>query len=222
MRATADLPQPIPPVRPTTRLTGAHGSECSLDWQCALGTLPPVRDSTTVGRRLGAVLALGLGLLCLAAPGPASADDYVGAEVCGTCHEAEYAQWKSTPHARALSDLTRPQQQDRVCRSCHTMQPLDDDPIYGGVQCESCHGPGRLYAPRNVMKDEELSKLLGLEAVTEKTCRACHESDGPQVLPFVYAEKLELVVHRPKAPAKAEPGAPKGGAPARPAGSGAP
>ena len=136
--------------------------------------------------------------LSFAAVSPAWASDFVGAETCAACHEAEYRQWRGSPHARALTRLSKTQQRDRICRSCHTTDPGSDDPKLAGVQCESCHGAGSLYAPKHVMKDPELAKLFGLEKVTEKTCVACHKSDGAAVTPFDFATKLELVKHGTK------------------------
>lgn len=76
------------------------------------------------------------------------------------------------------------------------MVPASDDVLLSGVQCESCHGSGGMYAPRYVMKDKELSKLLGLQPVTDETCASCHPKDTPSVRPFVFAEKLKLVNHQ--------------------------
>ncbi len=128
---------------------------------------------------------------------PAAAKDYVGAAACGVCHQAEYEQWKSTGHAVALSRLSKRQQRDAGCRSCHTMDPRDANAELAGVQCESCHGGGRFYAPRHVMKDAKLARLLGLQTITEKTCASCHRADGPGVHPFDFATKLAHVAHKP-------------------------
>lgn len=184
-------------------------SNAGLDWVARPGTLRPVH-------RFAASWAL---VLCMA-PAAAVAGEYVGAAACGVCHEAQYKQWRSSGHAVALARLSKVQQRDAGCRSCHTMDPRDPDPELTGVQCESCHGAGRFYAPRHVMKDAELAQLLGLEAVSDRTCEACHTADGPGVRPFDYAEKLALIAHSPKPPPAAEPDAKaptttRGGQPAR-------
>lgn len=126
-----------------------------------------------------------------------SAPEPIGAERCGACHEKELADWKKSPHARALARLSKVKQADPVCRSCHTTAPTKTDPALSGVQCESCHGAGSLYAPKYVMKDGELRELLGLQKVTEATCRACHDGDTPSTRPFDYATWIKLVDHRP-------------------------
>lgn len=138
-------------------------------------------------------LAFVLPVLCIA--GPALAADFIGAEQCGTCHEKEYADWKRSGHAAALATLSKRQADDAACRGCHTTAPESRDVKLAGVQCESCHGAGSLYAPRNVMLDERLSKLLGLEPVNEDTCRPCHAQDTPNVAPFVFAEAVKMVNH---------------------------
>lgn len=148
------------------------------------------------------VLALALLVGSLEAARTASAADYVGAERCGNCHRAEYQQWRSSGHATALARLSKVQQRDTTCRACHTMSSSSDDPSLAGVQCESCHGPGRLYSPRYVMKDPELSKLLNLLPVTEEQCAPCHAKDTPSVREFKFAEKIALVRHKAAADKK--------------------
>lgn len=129
--------------------------------------------------------------------GPASSDT-VGAEACKTCHPAEYAQWRTTGHATALARLPAKDQRDRVCRSCHTMEPGSEDAALSGVQCESCHGGGTLYAQRYVMKDKVLAKLLGLDEITKATCLSCHTSETPGMAPFDFEKALVRVIHQPK------------------------
>ena len=84
--------------------------------------------------------------------------NYVGAKRCQVCHQEAYDIWAKGPHARALMNLTGQQKQDFRCRQCHTM--LADAPMehLRGIQCESCHGPGRYYAESYIMQDEELRK----------------------------------------------------------------
>jgi hypothetical protein len=86
------------------------------------------------------------------------------------------------------------------------MAPSDESPALAGVQCESCHGAGGLYSPRYVMKDKELSKLLGLLPVTDEQCAPCHTKDTPSVREFVFEEKIALVRHQAQAaePRKSE------------------
>ena len=125
-----------------------------------------------------------------------AAPEPIGAERCGACHVKELADWKKSAHARALARLSAPKQRDPICRSCHTTAPTKSDPALSGVQCESCHGAGSLYAPDYVMRDEELREMLGLAKVTEATCRACHDGETPSTKPFDFATWVKLVDHK--------------------------
>ncbi|MEL7370540.1 MAG: multiheme c-type cytochrome [Myxococcota bacterium] len=127
--------------------------------------------------------------------------DHIGAERCGACHQAEYQAWRKTPHAQALARLTEQQQQNKLCRSCHTMDPWSDDPALAGVQCESCHGAGRPYAPELVMRDKKLAALMGLKTVNEATCENCHRADAPRLRAFDYAKLVKQVMHLSPEPA---------------------
>ncbi len=127
-----------------------------------------------------------------AAAGP---EDYLGAERCGACHVKELTEWKASPHATALARLSEVQQRNAACRSCHTMAPTSKDPSLLGVQCESCHGPGRMYAPEYVMKDKKLSALVGLKKINEATCKSCHRGENPNLKPFDYATLIQRVNH---------------------------
>lgn len=132
-------------------------------------------------------------LLLLASASASAQEQYIGAAQCGTCHVAQYEKWKTTGHSQALARLSERQQRDRGCTICHTMEPASSNPELAGVQCESCHGRGAEYAPRFVMKDRELSRLLGLTDVTEQTCRPCHTSDGPSMAPFDFESQKKAV-----------------------------
>ncbi len=139
-------------------------------------------------------LWLSLPILFLAAH--AYADDFVGAERCGSCHEVEYKQWKRSGHANSLARLSSVQREDPTCRTCHTMSPANPDPNLAGVQCESCHGAGRYYEPSYVMRDKTLSELSGLQKIEAPVCTACHTTDAPSVDLFKFDEKLDLVRHK--------------------------
>lgn len=95
-----------------------------------------------------------------------------------------------------MARLSAPKQRDPICRSCHTTAPTKSDPALSGVQCESCHGAGSLYAPEYVMRDEELREMLGLAKVTEATCRACHDGETPSTKPFDFETWVKLVDHK--------------------------
>lgn len=164
---------------------------------------------------LGA-LALSTVLFALMASGRESAEesDYVGVARCAQCHPAEAAAWQGSAHAQALERLSETERKDPRCRQCHTTSPDENDPNLAGVQCEACHGRGRHYATRWVMKDPELRAALYFEMGNAQTCARCHNEMSPNIRPFDFAVKMPLIRH-PALPA--EPA--DGGVPASPQGN---
>lgn len=128
---------------------------------------------------------------------PASAADVtaelVGPEACKGCHPAAYETWRQSKHARALDSLSPPQQKDARCLSCHAPSLREQGVEH--VTCETCHGGGQYYASSFVMKDPELSRMVGLVDPSERACRACHDASSPSLRPFDFVEKLKLVDH---------------------------
>lgn len=135
-----------------------------------------------------------------AAPQRVVDHDYVGGERCRACHAAEYEVMQRGPHARAFDVLGTKDRADPRCLACHTLVPDDLSAGLLGVQCESCHGPGRHYSIDYVMRDKELAKLLHLAPVEEKTCLRCHTESSPSLSPFVVSEKMGLIKHWQDAP----------------------
>ncbi len=128
----------------------------------------------------------------------AASPSFVGAERCRSCHEEAFAIWKRGPHARAHKNLNSAQRTDPKCKSCHTMLPsavTDGDDRFVGVQCESCHGPGRYYVPEYVMKDAELSRAVGLSIPTAEMCQRCHTAGSPSVGPFSFDQMWSRIKH---------------------------
>jgi hypothetical protein len=148
-------------------------------------------------------------LLAIAAallPGLAAPGDLVGPETCKACHPGAYASWREGPHARALESLPERSRAERRCLSCHA--PAAEAGL-AGVGCEACHGPGRLYAARFVMRDAELARALGLVVQGEKGCLGCHTESTPSLQRFEYERKVKLIQHgEPRAAAGAPSGPP--------------
>ena len=57
-----------------------------------------------------------------------------------------------------------------------------------GVQCESCHGPGRDYRKKKIMSDVEKARAKGLwDAENDAAiCTACHNEKSPTFDPERY------------------------------------
>ena len=79
---------------------------------------------------------------------------YASATACQRCHEQEYLQWSATRHAFAYETLLKKERYfDAGCVSCHTtgfgyptgFQIGEQDSTLKGVQCETCHGPGKQH-----------------------------------------------------------------------------
>lgn len=121
--------------------------------------------------------------------------DFIGAGQCRTCHAAEYTAWAKGPHAGAYQVLSPDDRRDRRCLGCHTMVVDEPTPDFEGVQCESCHGPGRYYARNEVMRDKVVREKLLLEQTSEKTCAKCHTSSTPSLQKFDFASAKEKIRH---------------------------
>ncbi len=134
---------------------------------------------------------------------------YAGASKCSSCHEREYLQWISTPHAGAYKTLLdRHRHFQPKCVSCHVVgfgaargfRIGDPESLLAGVQCEVCHGPGADHA-------DAPSKENIRRRVPEAVCLECHTPDHSDR--FVYAERLPKVLHL-SAAAEAPPPPPGG------------
>jgi hypothetical protein len=169
-------------------------------------------------------------------PAVAASNKYIGAEKCKSCHQAEaagnqYSAWLKTEHSKAWERLAsdeakasgkkvgidEPQKNDK-CLKCHTTAfgvaaesiKKGFDPK-GGVQCESCHGPGEKHmkarfaaaasdtgadagkgqpaAHTTIPADEIIAKI------DEKTCLTCHNSESPNYKPFCFCEYFPKMRH---------------------------
>ena len=140
--------------------------------------------------------------------GPVSAQPrqpiYVGARVCGQCHDGksmgdQFSIWMRTRHAKAYTSLATPEakeiarrsgiptepQQSPMCLGCHATaadaedwQRDDTFSLKDGVQCEKCHGPGSEYADARVMMNRKLAMSKGLMIPSADTCQMCHLEKG--------------------------------------------
>jgi YVTN family beta-propeller protein len=152
---------------------------------------------------------------------------YVGARVCGSCHEGpgmghQYSRWLLSKHSRAYAALALPEakamaalsgipgepQESPVCLGCHATasesEAWERDPTFvleDGVQCEKCHGPGSEYMAEEVMRDREAAVAAGLRFPTVRTCELCHYVKGSHAaihkLPMLDLEKARETIAHP-------------------------
>ena len=103
---------------------------------------------------------------------------YVSAKTCQKCHQHEYRQWSASRHAFAYETLLKKERYfDSNCVACHTtgfgyatgFQIGEHDSTLKGVQCETCHGPGKQHVG-NPKKTNIRS------AADTSLCLECHDS----------------------------------------------
>jgi hypothetical protein len=127
-------------------------------------------------------------------PGGPSGPHFVGMSNCVTCHAGEYAQWLTTPHARAWKTLAdQHKESTTACVPCHVtglgepggFRTSDDATRFGNVQCEACHGMGSNHK----------QWIERGSHVAESSCRGCHT---PETSPtFSLALYRTHVLHDP-------------------------
>ncbi|MCA9505644.1 MAG: redoxin family protein [Myxococcales bacterium] len=125
---------------------------------------------------------------------------YSGNDVCGTCHQQEYATWRYTKHATAFDTLVTHAADRRTdCVGCHVVgfgeaggydfrrQPAHLE----NVGCESCHGRGGPHlSPGFVPKGDGSS---GDTADYAAICSTCH--NPTHSLGFDYATFHPRISH---------------------------
>ena len=115
--------------------------------------------------------------------------EFLGArDGCRKCHLKQYRSWEKTPHATALDTLEGVDAENPDCVRCHVtgfgaetgFKSKEETPQLAGVTCEACHGAGKDYIDRELMKDQAGSIAAGLMIPDEQTCLSCHNSDSPE------------------------------------------
>ncbi len=139
---------------------------------------------------------------------------YIGAKGCGICHKKDESGnqlklWQEGPHAKAFETLGTPKakevgaklgvtdpQQSGKCLRCHSttynfteQAKVEKIKPEEGVSCESCHGPGKKYMGKTVMKDREKCIANGMVYPATKSCPSCHNEQNPTHNPERYTTK---------------------------------
>lgn len=122
---------------------------------------------------------------------PAAGGPYLGSESCVECHQSYVDNWKATKHSAAFATLERVgKSKDPECVKCHVVGfgeeggflSLKATPGLSGVQCESCHGPGRDHAA-----DFSPMRQVGIDI-----CLRCHTAENSPLFNFQkYFEKIK-------------------------------
>ena len=122
---------------------------------------------------------------------------YASATACQKCHEQEYLQWSATRHAFAFETLLKKERYfDAGCVSCHTtglsystgFQIGDQDSTLKGVQCETCHGPGKQHVGNPKKTNIRRGADTGL-------CLECHDTKHSPGFAEVVALHIKDVNH---------------------------
>jgi DmsE family decaheme c-type cytochrome len=117
------------------------------------------------GRRACWILVLGIACasqMASAAPAskpqgatqakPAAPEDFVGAEVCASCHAEVAKGFASNPHSKLAEEHGK-----------------------SGVTCESCHGPGRAHVEAGGDKTKIFNPATASARQVDEKCLGCHE-----------------------------------------------
>lgn len=149
--------------------------------------------------------------------------EIIGAPKCKSCHMAktgdQWKIWTESAHSGAFEtlaseeagkiaaakDLGNPQQED-ACLKCHATRAFLGTGVVvsgkanyadsEGVGCESCHGPGSDYKPKNIMEDPEAARAAGL--VMNKAadgCTRCHNEESPTFKGFDFEQRWAEIAH---------------------------
>ncbi len=178
---------------PQGQQTGRHGfAHRVVDLDGSIGEHAETQKLVEEAKALiGAAVAPEQAVAPSAATGP-----FVGSSACLSCHPAQYAQWRTTPHATAMDTLRNVNRAaDLDCFACHVTgshHPLGPQhPAQVGVLedvgCESCHGPGQAHVASPGASTIQRGAEPG-------TCRACHDGvkDGGR---FDWETYLPKVMH---------------------------
>ena len=135
---------------------------------------------------------------------------YVGADECTSCHSGIVNQWKQTSHATAFNTLIKVHRNYYPrCVVCHSVGfgyetgyelGGEEDELLG-VQCESCHGPGKKhirYATGQLpLNNSSKESRYMRRTVTAQHCMECHDqehSPGFDAQAYLHQECAPMMV----------------------------
>jgi nitrate/TMAO reductase-like tetraheme cytochrome c subunit len=111
----------------------------------------------------------------------ASQRAYLPPEFCGECHQAQYEQWLTTGHARAVQTLANQKRMDKSCLTCHSlefrMRGLVTEVKKRGVECVDCHA--ELQDPATAqMHGQRPGERPTTHIVNDTVCIRCHDKQN--------------------------------------------
>jgi DmsE family decaheme c-type cytochrome len=95
----------------------------------------------------------------------ANPDDFVGAEVCASCHESEAKGFASNPHTKLALEHGK-----------------------NGATCESCHGAGKAHVESGGDVTKIFSPAKASTKEVDATCLSCHAGSHPNFLRSPHAK----------------------------------
>ena len=144
---------------------------------------------------------------------------HAGSESCRGCHESEYETWAASPHAAAVTTLSKAgKSTDADCLACHTTgfgRPggfprdgvVESHTDLARVGCESCHGPGAEHVQQGAAKIGTIVSLGDKcdSCVILQICGSCHDEVNDPGFEFEVLEKIEAQRHGTIEPGTGKP-----------------
>lgn len=106
---------------------------------------------------------------------------YLPPEFCKNCHQAQYEQWLTTGHAKAIERLSEQERLDKSCLVCHSlefrMRGVITQIKNRGVECVDCHV--ELQDPATAqMHGQRPGERPSTRIVNETVCTRCHDKEN--------------------------------------------
>ncbi|OHB62560.1 MAG: hypothetical protein A2Y76_03055 [Planctomycetes bacterium RBG_13_60_9] len=120
---------------------------------------------------------------------------FTGSPACKRCHEYEYDQWSTKPHANALASLVKAgSDRDPECVVCHVVGmeyqtgyvSEDKTSHLKDVGCENCHGPGSEHVQTYGQVGTKEPKM---------TCTKCHTPEKSTGFAGQEEEYMQKIIH---------------------------
>ncbi len=174
-----------------------------------------------------ATMVMAIALTSVVAMAGEPVHEYVGVKVCAMCHRTaksgeQFQKWEASKHSQAYKTLLTPAAKKiaeakgikgspadaKQCLECHETAynaPASQlGPRFNkkdGVQCETCHGPGKDYMKMSIMKNQKEAIANGLTLLSvkdgsaQKFCETCHNKKSPTFKEFDFKKMWAQIAH---------------------------